>query len=54
MKLLLICRSFPPINTMGTVRPYETAKYFDDIGWDVTVICSYNDNFMPMGYDVDL
>ena len=54
MKLLLIAQSFPPISIIGAVRPYETAKYFDNIGWDVTVICSYDDNCMPTGYDVDL
>lgn len=54
MKLLLICRSFPPINIMGAVRPYEIAKYFDGLGWDVTVICSYQDNYVGKGYEVGL
>lgn len=53
MKLLLICRSFPPINIMGAVRPYETAKYFDSLGWDVTVICSYEDSYVNTDYEVD-
>lgn len=54
MKLLLICRSFPPINIMGAVRPYEIAKYFDGLGWDVTVICSYEDNYVGKGYEAGL
>lgn len=54
MKILIVCRSFPPINIMGAVRPYEVAKYFKAAGWKVTVICSYEDSHMTQGYEVDL
>jgi len=54
MKLLIICRSFPPVNIMGAVRPYEVSKYFREKGWDVTVICSYADSSIKDGYNVDL
>jgi glycosyltransferase involved in cell wall biosynthesis len=37
--LLLLAWTFPPEATGGTFRPLALARYADQCGWDVTVIC---------------
>ncbi len=36
--LLLLTYAFPPANIIGAVRPYQMARYFQERGWNVSVI----------------
>ena len=38
MKLLIICNDFPPLNSIGSQRPYSWFKYFQKYGIQTTVI----------------
>jgi glycosyltransferase involved in cell wall biosynthesis len=37
-KLLLLAYSFPPVQTIATVRTWNIAKYLTRLGWEVTVV----------------
>lgn len=41
-RILLISHWFPPANVIGSVRPYQIAKFFTEKGYDVKVICAGN------------
>ena len=51
--LLLMTYCFPPTNIIGSVRPYQLAKYFQQLGWNVYVI-SCADSSIPDSYNVDM
>ena len=51
--LLLMTYCFPPANIIGSVRPYQFAKYFQQLGWNVYVI-SCADKSIPDSYNVDM
>lgn len=38
MKILIISYYFPPINSIASLRPYSWAKYWSQMGHDVTVL----------------
>lgn len=48
-KILIISYFFSPANIMGAVRGTKLAKYLERLGYEVTVICSENNDlvFMP-------
>lgn len=48
-KILIVSYFFSPANIMGAVRGTKLAKYLERLGYEVTVICSENNNlvFMP-------
>jgi glycosyltransferase involved in cell wall biosynthesis len=37
-KLLFLARPFPPLMAIGSIRTWNTAKYLNRHGWDVTVV----------------
>ena len=42
MKILIISYYFPPLNSIGSLRPYSWAKYWAKAGHDVTVLTMKN------------
>jgi len=40
MNILLICYYWPPLNAIGSHRPYWWARYFSEMGANVTVLTS--------------
>lgn len=38
LKILIVTHSFPPLNKIGSLRPYAWAKYWSWIGHEVCVL----------------
>lgn len=51
--LLLLSYYFPPGNIIGAVRPYQIARHFQQLGWNVNVI-SAQDSSVSDDYDADI
>ena len=45
MKILIITHEFPPLNTIGALRPYSWAKYWSRMGHDIKVITTKKEKF---------
>lgn len=43
MKILIICHYFPPLNSIASLRPYSYAKYWSEMGHEVTVLTTVKD-----------
>ena len=53
MKVFIVAQFFPPLNVIGSVRPYQLAKYLSNLGHTVTIFTS-SDNYASKDYCVDL
>lgn len=54
LKILIISHRFPPLNTMGSLRPYFWAKYWARIGYDVCVLTFKKESFDgPLNLQID-
>jgi len=45
MKVLIVAYYYPPLNAIGSHRPYWLAKYFQDMGAEVTILTSKKYDF---------
>jgi hypothetical protein len=51
-KVLIIAYAFPPLQVIGSQRPYGLAKYFPDYGWDPVVLTANHAGTAPDGIKV--
>lgn len=52
MKILIISTYFPPLNSIASLRPYSWAKYWSELGHDVTVLTTTRKD-LDAGLDLD-
>jgi glycosyltransferase involved in cell wall biosynthesis len=53
-RLLFLAYDFPPINTIGSVRAYNIAKWLTRKGWEVTVVTPHESAWKLAGVAMDL
>ncbi|SCA63092.1 Uncharacterized protein SCG7086_AJ_00030 [Chlamydiales bacterium SCGC AG-110-P3] len=53
MRILIISSYFPPLNAIGSLRPYSWAKTWQDDGHDVTVLTCEPPSHASQGLDVE-
>ena len=51
-RLLIVAYAYPPLTTVGIMRPLNLALQAKNEGWDVRVITVTNDKAIPIGYSI--